>query len=49
MFLEYAYLQLCEQILKSLHRLKLLDSDLSTGKRYPSLVAQHAGAYPRFS
>ena len=35
-WLECAYSVVHEEILKSLHRLKLLDSDLSTGYSYPA-------------
>ena len=34
LWLECAYLLVSEEILKSLHRLKLSDSDLSTGQTY---------------
>ena len=36
LWLECSYSLVQEEILKSLHRLKLSDSDLSTGKSYPA-------------
>ena len=45
LWLEYVYSLVHEEILKSLYRLKLSDSDLSTGSSYPAFEQLGPGVY----